>query len=599
MQNFNLDKLYFTKFYKISLSFFLLGLGFVNQSLALSLPYQYVIDFNEDNLLIQVKDLDKEKKYYLCNLAIKNCSFYTIKPSISSNSSFGFFPSPDKTYFLWQTYNKKIKKFITFFVAPNVLKPLPLTTKISSVKWQEDNFQKIAIVSGKNIFIFNSLNDSFQKIPLLDKISSVKISPSLKYISYFTPNGSLTIQDLDNNIYQKIELGDLKPIEFLDFIKDEYLLFIKTDNGFNNFILYHIPTGKRDIIFNDDFIIDSFLIDKNKIYFIANKDNYLKWNLYQFDFNDKSLKIILENVAYDFNLIKLKNFLIAKKLGELPPEIVLINLDNIQIEKLDLKISAKPIKIGEILKIDETYGVIVKPDNFTTDQEYNLIVWLHGGPMRQTSIGYHPYFSYGIFDLILEELRKNNRIIAKIDYVGSWGYGLDYQNRLKNNIGKLDVESVIKFVNYLKNSLRIKNIYLMGNSYGGYLSLKLLYEYPEIFTASISINGVSDWWSLIKNIPSSPFRRYFNSNPYFHKKNLYDQASVYLEPQRLKDKKILLIYGENDETVPIYQSKLFNFRYKKIAKITTKSYNDEGHILLSKENIEDILKSIENFLISD
>lgn len=596
MRNLSSDKFYFTKFYKISLSFLMLSLGFTNQGLTFSIPYQYLLDFDEENLLIQVKDISDEKKYYLCHLENKNCSFHNSKPSISSKNFAGYFPSPDKTYFVWQAYSKKDKKFITFFGGPNFLKALPLTTKISSVQWQENNFQKVALTSGKNIFIFNNSDNNFQKISLSNKISSVKISPSFQYVSYFNSDGSLSIQRLDNNLSQKIDLSDLGTIEFLDFVKDDYLLFVKTEKGFSNFILYHIPTGGKESVFNNNFVIDSFLIDKDKIYFIANKDNYLKWNLYQFDLNNKSLKIILEDVAYDFKLIKLKNFLIVKKIGELPPEITLVNLNNLQVEKLNLKLSAKPIKTGEILKVDETYGAIVKPDNFAADQEYDLIVWLHGGPMRQTSVGYHPYLSYGIFDFLLDELRKNNRIIAKIDYVGSWGYGSDYQEKLKNNIGKLDVESVIKFVNYLKSTSRIKNIYLIGNSYGGYLSLKLLYEYPEIFTAAVSINGVSDWWSLIKDVPSSPFRYYFNGTPYSHNKYLYDQASVYLEPQRLRDKKILLIYGQNDDMVPIYQSRLFNFRYRNIAKITMKSYPNEGHIILSKENIEDILKSIEDFL---
>lgn len=596
---FNLKNFYFYKFNKISLFFLILGFGIVNQGLTFSIPYQYLIDFNEENLVIQISNTNKEKRYYLCHLETKKCSPYNTKPLISKKNSYNYFSSPDKTYSLWQIYNKKIKKFITFFVGPNILKSLPVTTKISFIKWQENNPQKVAIVSGKNIFIFNNIDDSFQKISLPNKVHSIKISPSLQYVSYFASDGFLTLQRLDNNFFQKIDLTNLETIKFLDFVKDEYLFFITENNELSNFIIYDILSEKKEIIFNNDFIIDSFLIDKNKIYFIANKDNYLKWNLYQFDFDNKSLKTILENVTYDFNLIKIKNFLIVKTVGEHPPEIVLVNLDNFQIEKLDLKLSFKPIKIGEILKIDETHGIIVKPDNFELNQEYDLLIWLHGGPMRQTSIGYHPYLSYGIFDLILDNLRQNNRIIAKIDYVGSWGYGLNYQEKLKNNIGKLDVESVIKFVNHLKNNFKIKNIYLIGNSYGGYLSLKLIYEYPEIFEGAISINGVSDWWSLIKNIPSSPFRNYFNDKSSLDKKLLYDQASVYLEPQRLKGKKIFLIYGENDETVPIYQSRLFNFRYKKIANITMKSYNNEGHIILSSKNIEDILKNIENFLVSN
>ena len=586
------------KFYRVSLYFLILGFMVNKSVLAISIPYQYVVDFDEEKLLIEVINLNNKKTYYLCSLETKECSSLTKSISLSRRKKSDYFFSQNKNYFIYQAYDKKNRKFITILVTPKGIQILPVKTKIFYVEWQENNPSKVAIVSRKNIFIFESLNNSFKKLVLpVANSELIKFSPSFKYVLLKTnQKKEFILWNLITNDFYEIDLKNKDDINFANFVGDKFLLF-KEENqeGFSNFIFYEIETKTSKPLFENNFIIDSFLIDKNKIYFIANKDNYLQWNLYQIDLETKEIKKIVENVTYEFNLVKLDNFLVVKKTGELPPEIVLINLDNFEVEKLNLNLDAKPIKIGEILKVNETSGVIIKPNDFDPNREYDLIVWLHGGPMRQTSIGYHPYLSYGVFDFILDELRKDKRIIAKIDYVGSWGYGLDYQEKLKGNIGKLDVESVMQFINHLRNTFKIKNIYLIGLSYGGYLSLKLLYEYPEFFAGAVSVNGVTDWRKLIKSIPSSPFKSYFKNSFSFENKSLYDQADLYLNPEKLRNKKIFIIYGQKDKTIPSYQHRLFYLKYNKIAKIMIKKYNNEGHILIFEENIKDFLKNLDTF----
>jgi dipeptidyl aminopeptidase/acylaminoacyl peptidase len=135
----------------------------------------------------------------------------------------------------------------------------------------------------------------------------------------------------------------------------------------------------------------------------------------------------------------------------------------------------------------------------------------------------------------------------------------------------------------------------MGNSYGGYLSLKTIYEKPEIFEGAISINGVTDWFKLISSIPSSIFSIHFNGAPNKNNKNLYNQASIFLDKERLRNKRFLIIYGENDKTVPNSQSKLFYKIYKDVANIAIKSYNDD-HIISSEKNIENLCLDIFDFL---
>ncbi|GIW66595.1 MAG: hypothetical protein KatS3mg095_0493 [Candidatus Parcubacteria bacterium] len=117
----------------------------------------------------------------------------------------------------------------------------------------------------------------------------------------------------------------------------------------------------------------------------------------------------------------------------------------------------------------------------------------------------------------------------------------------------------------------------MGNSYGGYLSLKTIYEYPSKINGAISINGVTDWWTLINNNKNSIFKIHFNGYPTKNNLELYNQASIFLKKENLKNKKVLLIYGKKDRTVPISQNSLFTNAYNKIAKIEDLEL-DEAHV---------------------
>jgi dipeptidyl aminopeptidase/acylaminoacyl peptidase len=573
--------------------FFFLSIIFLKITLAFNIPYQSLVNYDHQSLIIKVKNTNNETNYYSCLLKTRDCIFIGQQLFQKENENNNIFPDEDYLSFIWQYYNKNIKKFITFFTNSTTVRILPINKKISKVNWNKFRSDNLLIISGNDFYLF--AGDKMKHFRL-NKKKKVTISPQLKYLLYQNESNQFVLQDLYNHSIVSLNLINPKKIYFID---DDQLVFETTEKGFSKLWLYDIKSNNKELVFNDNFIIDDFLTDRGKIYFIGNKENPLKWTLYQFDVSTKNLNKIIDNVVYEFKLLKIKNFLITKITGSLPPQIVLVNLDNLEINRLNLNFIAEEIKLGEIIQVEDIYSVFLKPDNFNQDYQYDLIIWLHGGPMRQTSIGYHPYLSYGIFDYLLEQLRKEGKMILKIDYPGSWGYGLDYQKKLKNNIGKLDVESIVKVVNKLSNDYKIKNIFLIGNSYGGYLALKALYDYPEKFKGAITINAVTDWWELINNMPSSPFRFYFNGLPNKTNKSLYDQASLYLEPQRLKNKKILLVYGRKDGTIPFYQSLLFYSRYKKIADVQIKSYDDEGHLIIFSKNLYDLLKNIKELIKLD
>jgi len=591
----------------IIISFFLI----FNFAFAFSFnfPYQYLVDYNQDKILIKVSK-NNNGDYYVCDLNNLNCEYKGKKPQNLNNTilPINFF-SQDFNLLISQL--KINNKYLTFLFKKqdnkyNFNALIPFYKKINKVFFSKDNKKSIFISNSFGYVLDIQKNKILKNFKLTSGFSYISPSPSLKYLALYypapisNPVRKFALFDLDKNKEEvfkkeKLDYWDLltENKKIFEFIDNDKLLFLDDKDNFQTLYLYDIGNKKISKLFDDNFVIKDFIVSSNLIYFTANKENRLKWDLYSYDLNTKNMNKILDNVAYDFSLIKVKNFLIAKEAGEFPPRIVLIDSSNNK-KDLNINLNQEKIKMGEILNFENIYSIILKPDNFDANKEYNLLIWLHGGPYRQSSLGYHPYFSYGVFDYLLDKIKDENFIVAKVDYKGSFGYGRDFAN-LKNKIGKDDVESVLKIVNYLKNNYKIGKIYLMGISYGGYLSLKTIYEKPEIFEGAISINGVTDWFELINLEPNSIFSIHFNGIPDESNINLYDQASIFLDKERLKNKRFLIIYGENDKTVPNSQSKLFYNTYKDIANITIKSYN-EGHVITSEENIKNLCFDIFNFL---
>jgi dipeptidyl aminopeptidase/acylaminoacyl peptidase len=234
------------------------------------------------------------------------------------------------------------------------------------------------------------------------------------------------------------------------------------------------------------------------------------------------------------------------------------------------------------------------------DKTGNLFVWLHGGPMRQTSVGYHPYLSYAVYDELLERLAEGGNYVLRLDYAGSTGYGSAFQNSLKGQVGVADIADVKNAIDEMQEQYDIDRVYLIGNSYGGYLALKGIVDDPQAVDGAISINGVSDWYSLISRIPSSPFSALFDGQLTLANASNYMNASTYKGLTALdQDQKILVVYGEQDATVPVWQST--NYLAYAAANQTVKadieglSFATEDHILRARSTLDALCAKVTNF----
>jgi dipeptidyl aminopeptidase/acylaminoacyl peptidase len=203
------------------------------------------------------------------------------------------------------------------------------------------------------------------------------------------------------------------------------------------------------------------------------------------------------------------------------------------------------------------YGVYMKP-NAAIAATSTLVVWLHGGPDRQDSIEYNTYMSYGGYDWVLNQLQTVGVPVLKLDYPGSIGYGVAFSEEIKDGVGTVDASSTMQSIEDFASAHGYKNIYVMGNSYGGYLALKLLVSYPSQIKGAYSLSGVTDWAALLTNDPSSIFSEDFDGAPNATNQALYDAASVINTISAITNQKVTIVQGNADTDVPYEQSELLD-----------------------------------------
>ncbi|MBK0348308.1 alpha/beta fold hydrolase [Aerococcaceae bacterium zg-ZJ1578] len=168
---------------------------------------------------------------------------------------------------------------------------------------------------------------------------------------------------------------------------------------------------------------------------------------------------------------------------------------------------------------------------------------IHGGPESH----YLPIYDYLIDQL---EKLKSYRIVL-VNYVGSTGYGLDYQKKIYNNGGITDLASIISVIEeYSEEKI------IIGESYGGYLSILTALKSNIKLKKVVSINGFTDIYtqsnfSVIRNI----MYKYFDIENKFLISGINPLSIV--EGGKNPNCQVVFIHSIRDSVCPIIQIRKF------------------------------------------
>jgi len=207
-----------------------------------------------------------------------------------------------------------------------------------------------------------------------------------------------------------------------------------------------------------------------------------------------------------------------------------------------------------------------------------VIVDIHGGPESQR----RPSFS-GLTQYFL----SRGYAVFEPNVRGSTGYGTEYM-RLDDVENRMDsVRDLRAGVDWLHDHPAVDpdRLVAMGGSYGGFMILAALTEYPDLWAAGVDVVGIANFVTFLEN--TGPWRRALREAEY----GSLEEDREFLEsisPINNADRiaaPLFVIHGENDPRVPVGEAEqIAEEAREQEVPVETLVFEDEGHGISKREN---------------
>jgi dipeptidyl-peptidase-4 len=190
---------------------------------------------------------------------------------------------------------------------------------------------------------------------------------------------------------------------------------------------------------------------------------------------------------------------------------------------------------------------LFKPPHFDPAKRYPAIVEVYGGPGVQRVVD---GWTGGSFTQILT---RAGYVVFQLDNRGSAFRGDRFQSPIRGKLGEIEVADQVVGAKWLgsQHYIDASRLGVWGWSYGGYLTLMLMFKAPDVFRAGVSGAPVTDW-TLYDTHYTERYLQRPQDNPAG-----YAASSVLPYADQLRGR-LLVIHGMADDNVLfMHSTKLF------------------------------------------
>ncbi len=207
-----------------------------------------------------------------------------------------------------------------------------------------------------------------------------------------------------------------------------------------------------------------------------------------------------------------------------------------------------------------------------------VVVWVHGGPESQAVADFNPviqYFTNRGYSVLVPNVR------------GSSGYGKTYEH-LDDVEKRMDAVADLKHAaDWLRTRADVdgSRIAVMGGSYGGFMVLAALTEYPDTWSAGVDVVGIANFVTFLEN--TGAWRRKWREAEYGSLEKdraVLERISPIHKADRIQAP-LFVIHGKNDPRVPLEETEqIVEAVRKKGGVVDFLVFADEGHGLVRLTN---------------
>ena len=249
---------------------------------------------------------------------------------------------------------------------------------------------------------------------------------------------------------------------------------------------------------------------------------------------------------------------------------------------------------GKLKAADGTtdlYWRMVKPVDFDPNKKYPTVVYVYGGPHAHNVDARWHYCSRSWETYMAQK----GYLLFILDNRGSEHRGKDFEQATFRQLGQEEMKDQMKGVEYLKSLPYVDQdrMGVHGWSFGGFMTISLMTNYPDVFKVGVAGGPVIDWkWDEVRY-----GERYMDtpeSNP-----EGYAKTSLLNKAKDLKGK-LQIITGMNDPTVVPQNCLMFlNACSEAGTQPDFFAYPGEGHNMMGHKSVllhERITQYFEDYL---
>ena len=447
--------------------------------------------------------------------------------------------------------------------------------------------------------------------------TNIQWAPDGKYIYLFEVNRDQNRTTLDQysaetgekirTLYEEKDekyVEPLHPISFLPWDNEKFLLWSQKD-GYMHLYLMNTEGRMLKQLTKGSFVVSEivgFCKKTKSVIILSNEIHPLQMNIFAVSLETGKRKLLDNGRGVHSGRLSESGLYLIDSYSEpdVPHNIDIINTQTGK--RTNYLTAANPWKgyripqylSGKIKAADgvtDLYYRMVRPADFDASKKYPTVVYVYGGPHAH-NVDARWLWSSRSWETYMAQ---KGFIVFILDNRGSENRGKEFEQVTFRHLGQEEMKDQICGVEYLKSLPYIDTdrLGVHGWSYGGFMTISLMTNYPDVFKVGVAGGPVIDWkWYEVMY-----GERYMDtpeSNP-----EGYAQTSLLDKAKNLKGR-LQIITGMNDPTVvPQHCLMFLNACSEAGTQPDFFAYPGEGHNMMGHKSVhlhERITRYFEDYL---
>ncbi|MBO6031362.1 MAG: DPP IV N-terminal domain-containing protein, partial [Prevotella sp.] len=350
----------------------------------------------------------------------------------------------------------------------------------------------------------------------------------------------------------------LHPIQFLPWDDTKFIMQSQKD-GYNHLYLFDTSGKELKQITKGEWVVMEVLgfNKKQKTVIIASNEKYpLNRDLYAVDINTGTRTSLCASGVHQGVLSSSGTLLYDKWSDPTTPRKIDILWTSYKSSKRkigpqNLLTAPDPwqgyrqplFESGTIKAADDQtdlYYRFVKPHDFSPAKKYPTVVYVYGGP-HANNVQASWHWASRTWETYMAQ---KGYIVFILDNRGSQYRGRDFEQATFHQLGQIEMQDQMRGVDYLRTLpyVDMNRLGVHGWSFGGFMTISLMTNYPDVFKVGVAGGPVIDWkWYEVM------YGERYMGTPQDNPEG-YAKTSLIAKAGRLKGK-LQIITGYNDNTV--------------------------------------------------